>query len=87
MKTFGMILTAVMMLVGLTSATIAQQTDSDDKSAKPSRVTVDVVKLTGTVKAVDLEKKTATVEDRVVEWSQWMRRMREIWTRSKWGTK
>jgi len=62
MKTFGMILTAVMLLVGLTSATIAQQTDSDDKSAKPSRVTVDVVKLTGTVKAVDLEKKTATVE-------------------------
>ena len=62
MKTFGMILIAVMLLVGLTSATIAQQTDSDDKSAKPSRVTVDVVKLTGTVKAVDLEKKTATVE-------------------------
>ena len=29
---------------------------------KPSRVTVGVVKLTGTVKAVDLEKKTATVE-------------------------
>jgi len=62
MKTFGMILTAVMLLVGLTSVTIAQQKDSDDNSAKPSRVTVGVVKLTGTVKAVDLEKKTATVE-------------------------
>jgi hypothetical protein len=83
MKTFGMILTAAMLLVGLTSVTIAQQKDSDDKSAKPSRVTVGVVKLTGTVKAVDLEKKTATVEGSVVEWSQWMRRMREIWSRSK----
>ena len=62
MKTFGMILTAVMLLVGLTSVTIAQQKDSDDKSAKAGRVTVDVVKLTGTVKAVDLEKKTATIE-------------------------
>jgi Cu/Ag efflux protein CusF len=82
-----MILIAVMLLVGLTSVTIAQQKDSDDKGAKPSRVTVDVVKLTGTVKAIDLEKKTATVEGSGGEWSQSMRRMREIWTRSKWGTK
>lgn len=59
MKTFGMILTTVMLLGGLTSVTIAQQKDSDDK---PSRITVGVIKLTGTVKAVDLEKKTATVE-------------------------
>ena len=62
MKTFGMILTTVMLLGGLTSVTIAQQKESDDKSAKPSRITVGVIKLTGTVKAVDLEKKTATVE-------------------------
>ena len=62
MKTFGMILTAVVLLVGLTSVTVAQQKDSDDKNATPSRVTVDVVKLTGTVTAVDLEKKTATIE-------------------------
>ena len=31
MKTFGMILTAVMMLVGLTSVAIAQQKDSDER--------------------------------------------------------
>ncbi len=60
-KRLRMTLTAVMLL-GLTSLTIAQQKDSDDKSAKPARVTVDEVKLTGTVKAVDLEKKTVTVE-------------------------
>ena len=59
--TFRMVLTAVMLL-GLTSVTIAQQKESDDKTAKPSRVSVDTVKLTGTVKAVDLDKKTATIE-------------------------
>ena len=36
--------------------------DTDDKTAKSSRVAVDTVKLTGTVKAVDLDRKTATVE-------------------------
>ena len=57
MKTFRMVLTAIMLL-GLTSVTIAQQKDTDDKTAKPSRVAVDTVKLTGTVKAVDLDRKT-----------------------------
>jgi len=61
MKTLRMVLTAVMLL-GLTSVTVAQQKESDDKTAKPSRVSVDTVKLTGTVKAVDLDKKTATIE-------------------------
>lgn len=56
MKTFRIVLTAIMLL-GLTSVTIAQQKDTDDKTAKPSRVAVDTVKLTGTVKAVDLDKK------------------------------
>ena len=32
MKTFGMILTTVMLLGGLTSVTLAQQKDSDDKA-------------------------------------------------------
>ena len=60
MKTFRMILTVVMLL-GLTSVAIAQQKDSDN-GGTPGRVSVDVIKLTGTVKAVDLDKKTVTVE-------------------------
>ena len=60
MKLFRMMLTGIMLL-GLTSVAIAQQKDSDN-GGKPGRVTVGVIKLTGTVKAVDLEKKTATVE-------------------------
>ena len=60
MKLFRMMLTGIMLLV-LTSVAIAQQKDSDD-GGTPGRVSVDVIKLTGTVKAVDLEKKTVTVE-------------------------
>ena len=60
MKLFRMMLTGIMLL-GLTSVAIAQQKDSDD-GGTPGRVSVDVIKLTGTVKAVDLEKKTVTVE-------------------------
>ena len=59
---FRMTLLVIMLLVGLTSVTVAQQKDSDAKGAKPGGVIVDVIKLTGTVKAVDLEKKTATIE-------------------------
>ena len=60
MKLFRMILTVVMLL-GLTFVAIAQQKDSDN-GGTPGRVSVDVIKLTGTVKAVDLDKKTVTVE-------------------------
>ncbi len=60
MKLFRIMLTGIMLL-GLTSVTIAQQKDTDD-GGTPGRVSVDVIKLTGTVKAVDLEKKTVTVE-------------------------
>lgn len=60
MKLFRMMLTGIMLL-GLTSVAIAQQKDSDN-GGTPGRVSVDVIKLTGTVKAVDLEKKTVTVE-------------------------
>ena len=60
MKTFRMVLPAVMLL-GLSSVTIAQQKDSDN-GGTPGRVSVYVIKLTGTVKAVDLDKKTVTVE-------------------------
>ena len=60
MKLFRMMLTGIMLL-GLTSVAITQQKDSDN-GGTPGRVSVDVIKLTGTVKAVDLEKKTVTVE-------------------------
>ena len=60
MKLFRMMLTWIMLL-GLTPVAIAQQKDSDN-GGTPGRVSVDVIKLTGTVKAVDLEKKTVTVE-------------------------
>jgi Cu/Ag efflux protein CusF len=62
MKKFWMILLAVMVLAGLTSVHAAQEKDGAAKGGKPGAVVVDVVKLTGTVKAVDMEKKTATVE-------------------------
>ena len=60
MRTFRVIITVVMLL-GLTFVAIAQQKDSDN-GGTPGRVSVDVIKLTGTVKAVDLDKKTVTVE-------------------------
>ena len=60
MKLFRMMLTGIILL-GLTPVAIAQQKDRDN-GGTPGRVSVDVIKLTGTVKAVDLEKKTVTVE-------------------------
>jgi Cu/Ag efflux protein CusF len=60
MKLFRMTLTGIMLLA-FTSVAIAQQKDSDN-GGTPGRVSVDVIKLTGTVKAVDLDKKTVTVE-------------------------
>ena len=53
----GLILTAA-----LTSVEAAQEKDGAAKDGKPGAVIVDVVKLTGTVKAVDLAKKTVSVE-------------------------
>ena len=52
----------LMLAVTLTSVEAAQEKDSAAKGGKPGAVIVDVVKLTGTVKAVDLEKKTVSVE-------------------------
>ena len=46
----------------LISISHAQQKDDSAKGGKPGAVVVDVVKLTGTVKAVDLQNKTATIE-------------------------
>lgn len=54
-----MILLAGMVLAGLTSVHAAQQKEG---GTKPGGVIVEVVKLTGTVKAVDMEKKNVTIE-------------------------
>lgn len=62
MNKFWTMLLAVTLVTGLTSIAAAQPKDSGAKGAKPGGVIVDVVKLTGTVKAVDLEKKTVSVE-------------------------
>ena len=62
MKTFSMILVAVMLVAGLTPVASAQQKESAAKGAKPGGIVVEVVKLTGTVKAVDLQKKTVSIE-------------------------
>ena len=62
MKKFSMILLAVTLVTGLTFVEAAQEKDSAAKGGKPGAVIVDVIKLTGTVKAVDIEKKTVSVE-------------------------
>jgi len=56
-----------LLLAGVLAATInstavAQDKDSGASDAKPGKVVVEVVKLTGTVKAVDPQNKTVTVE-------------------------
>ena len=62
MKKFWMILLAVMLVAGLTSMAGAQQKESAAKAAKPGGVVVEVVKWTGTVKAVDPQTKTVSIE-------------------------
>ena len=55
-------LVAGMLAVAINSTAVAQQKDSSTNDAKPGKVVVEVVKLTGTVKAVDLQNKTVIVE-------------------------
>jgi Cu/Ag efflux protein CusF len=56
------IFVAVILLAGGVAVTVAQDKGGDAQGGKPGRVVVDVIKVTGTVKAVDLDKKTATIE-------------------------
>ena len=60
MKRIATILMAFTLTAGFTAVAAAQTEGS--KEAKPGKVVVNVVKLTGTVKAVDPEKKEVTVE-------------------------
>jgi hypothetical protein len=62
MQKLQVLLLAGMLAAAINSVAVAQEQDSAAKDAKPGKVSVNVVKLTGTVKAVDLQNKTATVE-------------------------
>ena len=62
MQKLQVLLLAGMLAAAINSVAVAQEQDSAAKDAKPAKVTVNVVKLTGTVKAVDLQNKTVTVE-------------------------
>lgn len=62
MQKLQIFLLAGMLGAAINSTAVAQQKDSSTNDAKPSKVVVEVVKLTGTVKAVDLQNKTVTVE-------------------------
>ena len=61
-KTSVTLVTMMMVTCGLTTMAAAQGKDTAVKAAKPGGVVVDVAKLTGTVKAVDLRNKTLTIE-------------------------
>ena len=62
MQKLQVLLLGGMLAAAINSVAVAQEQDSAAKDAKPGKVTVNVVKLTGTVKAVDLQDKTVTVE-------------------------
>jgi ribosomal 50S subunit-recycling heat shock protein len=62
MQKLQIFLLAGMLGAAINSTAVAQQKDSSTNDAKPSKVVVEVVKLTGTVKEVDLQNKTVTVE-------------------------
>jgi Cu/Ag efflux protein CusF len=62
MQKLQIFLLAGMLGAAINSTAAAQQKESGAGDAKPGKVVVEVVKLTGTVKAVDLQNKTVTVE-------------------------
>jgi len=53
---------AMLLAVGMTSLAAAQSKEGAAKDAKPGGVVVDVTKLSGTVKAIDMDKKMVTIE-------------------------
>jgi hypothetical protein len=62
MKKTPVMLLTMMLTGGLTTMAAAQGKETAARAAKPGGVVVDVAKLTGTVKAVDLRNKTLTIE-------------------------
>jgi hypothetical protein len=62
MKKSFVSLLLVGMFLGLTSLAAAQKAASTSQGEKPGAIVVDVVKMTATVKALDSEKRTVTLE-------------------------
>ena len=62
MQNLETLLLAGMLAATINSTAVAQDKESGANDAKPGKVVVEVVKLTGTVKAVDPQNKTVTVE-------------------------
>lgn len=62
MQKLQVVLLTGILAAAIHSTAIAQQKESAANDAKPGKVVVEVVKLTGTVKAVDLQNKTVTVD-------------------------
>jgi ribosomal 50S subunit-recycling heat shock protein len=62
MRTISALLLTMLLAGGLTSMAGAQSKEMAGKDAKPASVVVDVVKLSGRVNAIDLEKKTVSIE-------------------------
>ena len=62
MRKFSALLLTAMLAALTASAVDAQDKQGAKKEAKPGGTVVDVVKLSGTVKAIDMDKKTVTIE-------------------------
>ncbi len=62
MKKFQVMLLMIVLAVGLTSLAVAVETASAAKGTKPGVIAVEVTEWSGTVKAVDYEKRTVTLE-------------------------
>jgi Cu/Ag efflux protein CusF len=62
MRKLQVSLLVAIMVLALTSLAAAKQAASTPKDKKPGAVAVEVLKLTATVKAVDAQKKTVTLE-------------------------
>jgi ribosomal 50S subunit-recycling heat shock protein len=62
MQNLETLLLAGMLAATINSTAVAQDKESGANDAKPGKVVVEVVKLTGTVKTVDPQNKTVTVE-------------------------
>ena len=62
MQKLQIVLLTGVLAAAINSTAVAQQKESATNDAKPGKVVVEVLKLTGTVKAVDLQNKTVTVD-------------------------
>ena len=61
MKKFQAMFLTIVLAIGLISLAVALENASAAKGTKPGAVAVEVIKWSGTVKAVDYEKRTVTL--------------------------